>query len=72
MRLVDTQDDGGLVFQWADMFSGDVLETLVAPRALYDSIIEAPEAWADMKASVEDGLFVDIQKLFVGEGRAAG
>lgn len=72
MRLVDMQDDGGLVFQWADMFSGDVLETLVAPRALYDSIIEAPEAWAEMKTSVEDGLFVDIQKLFVGEGRAAG
>ncbi|MEX0302728.1 MAG: CpXC domain-containing protein [Leisingera sp.] len=72
MRLVDMQDDGGLVFQWADMFSGDVLETLVAPRALYDSIVETPEAWAEMKTSVEDGLFVDIQKLFVGEGRAAG
>jgi len=72
MRLVDMQEDGGLVFQWADMFSGEVLETLVAPRALYDSIIDAPEAWAEMKTAVADGLFVDIQKLFVGEGRAAG
>lgn len=71
-RLVDIQEDSSLVFQWADMFSGEVLETLVAPRSLYDSIIDAPEAWAGMKAAIEGGLFVDIQKLFVGEGRAAG
>ncbi len=72
LRLVDIQEDGGLVFQWANVFTNEVLETLVAPRSLYDSIVGAPEAWADMKAAVEEGLFVDIQKLFIGEGRAAG
>ncbi len=72
LRLVNAEEDGSLVFDWADVFSGEVLETLVAPRSLYDGIIDAPEAWADMKAALSAGLFVDIQKLFVGEGRAAG
>lgn len=72
MRLIDVQDDGDQVYQWANMFTGDVIETLVAPRSLYDSVVEAPDAWADMRSALENGPFVDIQKLFIGEGRAAG
>lgn len=72
MRLIDVQEDGDQVYQWANMFSGDVLETLVAPRALYESVIEAPDAWAEIRTTLDDGPFVDIQKLFIGEGDTDG
>jgi hypothetical protein len=56
---------------WIDAQSGREIDPLQVPRAVYDSVVAAPEAWAPFRAQLSDGPFVDIQKLFIGEGRSA-
>ena len=73
MRLLNVSPEtGDMVFEWQDNLTGETVETLIAPRSLYDSILEAPEAWAQMRGVLEDRVFCDVQKLYIGEGRAAG
>ena len=39
--------------------------------ALYDEIAANQPGWAKIRARLTDGPFVDMQKLYMGEGRAA-
>lgn len=70
LRVTSVQD-GALNFAWILTEQEVALDGFAADRALYDAIAEAPEAWAPIRAQLTDGPFVDMQKLFMGEGRAA-
>jgi len=56
---------------WIDARTNGLVQQMRVPRALYDGIAEDPEAWDEIRKSLETGPFVDMQKLYMGEGRAA-
>jgi len=70
LRLIDVGDDR-LNFVWIDTVSEDGDDEVIVDRQLYDDIANAPEAWAPIRAQLTNGAFVDMQKLYMGEGRAA-
>lgn len=70
LRLTAVTDDM-LVMVWIDTASEGVIEELLVPRALYDAIARDEESWAPTRAKLTDGPFVDMQKLYMGPGRAA-
>lgn len=70
LRLVRVLDDD-LAFAWLETDTETGLQQLMVARELYDAIAGSPEPWKPMRARLEDGPFVDIQKLYMGEGRAA-
>jgi len=69
LRLVDANDET-LTLVWIDAATEDVLETLQVRRTLLDAITENEEGWKPIRGQLTDGPFVDIQKLFMGQGRA--
>jgi CpXC protein len=69
-RLAGIEGDDFIVI-WIDALTERPIDTLLVPRAVYDSVVAAPEAWAPFRAQLTDGPFVDIQKLLIGEGRNA-
>ncbi len=71
LRLV--RDLGAdLAFVWlataSEVSAGDGF--LVA-RYAYDAVAADPEPYAELRASLSDGPFVDMQKLYIGRGRGA-
>jgi len=56
---------------WIETDTEAVLEELKVPRALYDAIAENAEAWEKVHGQLTNGAFVDLQKLYMGQGRAA-
>ncbi len=69
LRLVEVTDEL-LTFVWIDAEREEVLETLQVRRTLLDAILENAEAWKSIRDQLTDGPFVDMQKLFMGQGRA--
>ena len=63
--------DGNLEFAWMRTGTEEALEIVRVSRAAYDNIAAAREDWAAAEAHLADGPFVDIQKLFLGQGRGA-
>jgi len=55
-----------LEFAWVVTASEEVLETLAAPRGIYDGIAEDVDAWAEARAKFEDVLLVDLRRLIAG------
>lgn len=70
LRLVDILEDQ-LVFVWLDTATEEVLEEFEANRALLTAIEDAADDWAPVRESLTKGMFVDMQKLYIGEGRDA-
>ena len=70
IRLVAANEDF-LTFVWLDGPTEKALQELHVPIEHYTSIIENPAPWEKMRARIADSAFVDIQKLYMGEGRAA-
>ena len=68
LRLVGATEEA-LNFVWIDSGSEDVLETLQVQRTLLDAILENEEGWKPIREQLTDGPFVDMQKLFMGQGR---
>jgi hypothetical protein len=68
LRLVDATDEA-LSFVWINAATEEVLETLQVRRTLLDAILENEEGWKPIRDQLTDGPFVDIQKLFMGQGR---
>jgi len=68
LRLVDTSEEA-LNFVWIDAATEEVLETLQVRRTLLEAILENAEGWKSIRDQLTDGPFVDIQKLFMGQGR---
>ena len=69
LRL-DRIEAGRMNLIWIDALSEDVIEELSLDRALLDSIIAAPDAWGPLRTDLTLGPFVDMQRLFMGPGRA--
>ena len=70
LRLVGTDGDtDAYVFCWLQTASEKPIEDLNVPVALYGAILANPTAWQAMRARLENGAFVDMQKLYMGEGR---
>lgn len=70
LRVVGVTGDG-LQCVWLQTESEAVMQAFAANRALYESVANNPEGWAPIRADLTNGPFVDIQKLYIGEGRAA-
>ncbi len=70
LRLVAVNDDG-LDLVWLDTLSEAPQKPMVAARELYDAIAENPDAWTPLRDALTDGGFVDMQKLYLGQGRSA-
>lgn len=68
LRL-DRQDGQILTLVWVEALTEAVLESVTADRALLDTIVAAPEAWAAIRADLTMGPFVDMQRLYMGPGR---
>ncbi len=68
---VGAVDDQAFQMVWIDAETEDVRQRFSAQRALYDAITAKPEAWAALRDKLSDGPFVDMQKLFLGQGRVA-
>ena len=60
-----------LAFAWINAQAEDAIEELLVPRDWYDAIAGDDEAWKATRDRLEDGPFVDMQKLYMGQGRAA-
>lgn len=70
LRVIDMTEDT-LSFAWIETDSEEVLQEFGCNRALLAEIEGNPEGWAAIRASLTGGLFVDMQKLYLGEGRDA-
>jgi hypothetical protein len=71
LRLVrDLGADLGLAWVQAAN-EGAAGDEFTVARYAYDAIADAPEPWAALRAELDNGPFVDLQKLFIGRGRGA-
>lgn len=70
LRLEAVQGDA-FQMNWVKAQTETVVERMQVPRELYDGIVAAPQAWAKVRAALQTGPFVDIQKLYMGRGREA-
>jgi len=70
LRLTGS-NDGDLLFAWTAPLSGDITGGLTVPRTLIDEIAAEPGPWAEIRTDLTAGPFVDMQKMFVGEGKEA-
>ncbi len=70
LRVVDVTEEM-LVMVWLHTDTEKVIEELQVPRPLYDAIAGEPELWGPVRSQLENGPFVDMQKLYMGPGRAA-
>ncbi|HSI11565.1 MAG TPA: CpXC domain-containing protein [Chthoniobacter sp.] len=68
LRLVDATDET-LTLVWIDAATEEVQETLQVRRTLLEAIVANEEGWKPIRDQLTDGPFVDIQKLFMGQGR---
>jgi predicted RNA-binding Zn-ribbon protein involved in translation (DUF1610 family) len=64
LRLIEVAGDE-LVLYWLKATVEQAVESLRAPRALYDSILADPANWQDLRAEVTAGPFVDVTRLLV-------
>lgn len=71
LRLVGA---GGtmLDFVWIETETEEIVQEIAVNRALLDEIAGNAEGWAPIRAQLENGPFLDMQKLYMGEGRPAG
>ena len=70
LRLLGLRQDM-LDLAWIRADSEEHLNDFQVSRALYDDIAAAPAPWAAVQALLGASMFVDIQKLFMGEGEDA-
>lgn len=70
LRIV-AGDNESLSFAWINSTSEEVVQSFTASRELLDEITGNPDGWAAIRSQLTNGPFVDIQKLYMGEGRVA-
>lgn len=64
LRLVTVTEES-LVMVWLNTDTEQVIEELVVPRDLYNSIAAASEAWSALRSRLTEGAFVDMQRLYM-------
>ena len=70
LRCVQVGEDA-MTFVWLETLTEKAIQEISGPRAVYDAIAANPEGWAKTRQKLENGFFVDMQKLYMGEGRKA-
>jgi hypothetical protein len=58
-------------FAWIETQSEKAIEQFTLARSWYDGITTSAEAWSATRDRLTNGAFVDMQKLYMGQGRAA-
>ena len=72
LRLVGA-DAATLRFAWVRSRDEVASEVLTVPRTLYDGVAKESEAWAPVRAALQEGWYVDINRLLVpAEAAPAG
>ena len=66
LRLVDVLENE-LVMSWIIAETGAVEDTLGVPKDLYDEIAADEAGWAELRADLGSGYFVDMQRLMFAE-----
>jgi len=70
LRLHGVTDDGEtLVFQLRDAQNEAVIDQLAVPMGFLTHIQDHMDAWGETAQFLADSPFVDVQKLYIGEGR---
>jgi hypothetical protein len=69
LRLMDARDDV-LDMAWLRAANEELVSTLEVPRALYDEVGAGAE-WAELRAAVSAGPYVDVNRLLVPAAPAA-
>ena len=70
LRLVNASEEI-LTFVWFDGPTEKPLQEIHVPVEHYATIADDPASWEKLSARIEDSAFVDLQKLYMGEGREA-
>lgn len=69
LRLVGA-DDESLILAWLDSADETIVDALEVPRMIYHQVEQDRTAWQQVRTPLEEGLFVDMQRLMVA-GEAA-
>jgi len=70
LRVTEIEDDQ-LKFVWIDAVSEGILQEFAASRQLLAEVSSNADGWAPIRQKLQNGPFVDMQKLYMGEGREA-
>ena len=70
LRVV-TVTEGHLIFRWLRTDTEEVLEEFRTPRGWYSLIADDLELWQAVRNQIDNGPFVDMQKVYMGPGRQA-
>lgn len=70
LRLVNVTDSD-MIFSWLRTEDEEPLEQFRCSRDWYQAIFDDPEPWDLVRSKLVDGPFVDMQKVYMGNGRAA-
>ena len=70
LRVMQVNKDQ-LVFTWLETISETTVQEFAASRELLDEIAANGDSWAAIRKELENGSFVDMQKLYMGQGREA-
>lgn len=70
LRLVRVTESD-FVFVWLRTASEEAIEEFTTPVGWYKLIADDPEPWGAVRAQIDNGPFVDMQKIYMGPGRAA-
>jgi hypothetical protein len=68
---IEDKTETSLHLSWIRAQSDETIDALSAPLSLPESVESAEGAWAPIRTQLTDGPFVDIQKLWIGDGRDA-
>lgn len=71
LRLIGLDDDNRLQMMWINALTEQGLESLTLERTLYDAIAQAGEPWNPIRDALTEGPFVDMTRLYLGQGRDA-
>ncbi len=64
LRLVEA-DAKQLAFAWVRSNDEVVVEALTVPRAVYEGVLNDAKGWAGMRAALQEGCYVDVNRLLV-------
>lgn len=70
LRVVGVSEEA-LSFVWVETASEEILQSFECNKALMSEIEGNLPAWDSIRQSLTGGMFVDMQKLYLGEGRNA-
>jgi hypothetical protein len=62
-------DGDYLELNWINAQTEKIVEPIRVPREMYDNIVKDQEAWAAIHQQLDSGPFIDMQKLYLGQGR---